>query len=144
MASVANSSPNHEAPGNGHDLPHRSNTIDAVEHRIDSGFKSIKDFARRKGRSTHTSLQDWGLPDRPYRRYVHDLVAAGWTNLSDLEDYLGRETGQQRLIVSVLDIGGDAQTKRWPDILNEVGLRNFMGLHKRDEANVRLYLAEYQ
>lgn len=144
MASIANSSSNHDAPANGHGLPHRSNTIDVVEHRIDSGFKSIKGFARRKGRSTHTSLQDWELPDSPYHRYVHDLVAAGWTNLRDLGDYLGRETAQQGLIVSVLDIGDDAPTKRWPDILNEVDLKNFMDLHKRDETNVRLYLAEYQ
>src|SRR6266536_693491 len=141
---MANSSPSHNAPpSNGYGLP-RSNTIDIVGHRIDSGFKSIKSLTRRKGRSTHASFQDWELPDRPYHRYVHDLVTVGWSNLRDLEGYLGRETAQQGLIVSVLDIGDDAQTKRWPDILNEVDLRNFMDMHKRDGANVRLYLAEYQ
>ena len=133
----------HSSP-NGHQLPERSHTFDVVEDRIDSGFKSIKSFGRRKTKSTPTSLQDWTLPSRPYLEYIRQLIAAGWSNLQDLDDYLLNETAQDGLVVSVLDITQDARKKRWPDINNELDLKRFMEAPNRDGVSVRLYMAEYQ
>jgi hypothetical protein len=129
---------------NGHQLPERSHTFDIVEDRIDSGFKSIKSFARRKTKSTSASLQEWALPSRPYLEYIRQLIAAGWSNLQDLDDYLLNETAQDGLVVSVLDITQNATKKRWPDIHNELDLKKFMEAPNRDGVSVRLYMAEYQ
>jgi hypothetical protein len=142
---TASSSPvAHHLNSNVHQHPERSHTFDVVEQRIDSGFKSIKSFARRKTKSSPTSLQEWALPSRPYLEYVRQLIAAGWSNLQDLDDYLLNETAQDGLVVSVLDITRDAVTKRWPDIHNELDLKRFMEAPNRDGVTVRLYMAEYQ
>jgi hypothetical protein len=134
----------HPSDPNGHRIPEQRNTFDVVEQRIDSGFKSIRSFTQRNRKSTHTSLQLWGLPSRPYLEYVRQLVAAGWSNLQDLDNYLMNEIAQDGLIVSVLDITQDAATKRWPDIDNELDLKRFMEAPNRDGVSVRLYMAEYQ
>jgi hypothetical protein len=142
--SSGSSSPiTHPSDPNGYRIPERSNTFDDVEQRIDSGFKSIRSFTRRNRKSTHTS-QLWGLPSRPYLEYVRQLVAAGWSNLQDLDTYLMNEIPQDGLIVSVLDIIQDAATKRWPDIDNELDLKRFIEAPNHDGVSVRLYMAEYQ
>jgi len=84
---------------------------------------------------------------------VRQLVAAGWTNLQRLDEYLGGGAGaegytQQELIVSVVDIakGIEEKPKLWPDIHSEVDLKNFIKKNKRParSESVRFYLAEYQ
>jgi hypothetical protein len=134
----------HPSSLNGHRLPQRSHTFDVVEQRIDSGFKSIRSLGHRNRKSTHNSVQEWGLPSRPYLEYVRQLVAAGWSNLQDLDAYLMNDTAQDDLVVSVLDITVDAATKRWPDIHSELDLKKFMEAPNRDGVSVRLYMAEYQ
>lgn len=133
--------------------PRRSHTIDLIDHRIDS----IRSW-RRDRKSTHASIQEWELPNNPYHEYVRQLVAAGWTNLQDLDDYLGGQTvagaayTQPGLVVSVVDIsnptGGSPSLKCWPELHNELDLKNWISRHKRGdeggEGNVRLYLAESQ
>jgi hypothetical protein len=141
----ASSSPiEHPSSPNGNPLHERSHTFDLVEQRIDSGFNSLRGFTRRNRKSTHNTVQEWGLPNRPYLEYVRQLVAAGWSNLQDLDAYLLNETAQDDLVVSVLDITVDATTKRWPDIHNELDLKGFMEAPNRDGVSVRLYMAEYQ
>lgn len=128
--------------------PHRSHTIDVIEHRIDSEFDNIKPW--RKNRTTHLSLQDWEQRNErlPYHRYVHQLVGAGWDNLSDLDVYLRTAPAQQPdLVISVLDIEHDQagfKKKHWPDIYNEVDLKDFMKKDRGADVKVRLYLAEYK
>jgi len=134
----------HHSNPNSHQHPERTHTFGVVEQRIDSGFKSIKSFARRKTKSSPTSLQEWALPSRPYLEYVRQLIAAGWSNLQDLDDYLLNETAQAELVVSVLDITQDGAPKRWPDIHNELDLKRFMESPNRGGVSVRLYMAEYQ
>ncbi|KAH8748794.1 hypothetical protein BGZ57DRAFT_144085 [Hyaloscypha finlandica] len=134
----------HHSNPNSHQHPERTHTFGVVEQRIDSGFKSIKSFARRKTKSSPTSLQEWALPSRPYLEYVRHLIAAGWSNLQDLDDYLLNETAQAELVVSVLDITQDGAPKRWPDIHNELDLKRFMESPNRGGVSVRLYMAEYQ
>jgi hypothetical protein len=76
---------------------------------------------------------------------VRQLVAAGWSNLEDLDNYLSsNEAIQEGLVVSVLDIRQDSTTKRWPDIAHELDLKKFMEAPNRDGVDVRLYMAEYQ
>jgi hypothetical protein len=134
----------HPSNPNGHQFPQRSHTFEVVEQRIDSGFKSIRSLKRRKTKSVPTTFQEWSLPSRPYLEYVRQLVAAGWSNLQDLDTYLLNETAQDGLVVSVLDITVDAATKRWPDINSELDLKRFMEAPNRDGVSVRLYMAEYQ
>jgi hypothetical protein len=134
----------HHSNPNSDQHPERTHTFGVVEQRIDSGFKSIKSFTRRKTKSSPTSLQEWALPSRPYLEYVRQLIAAGWSNLQDLDDYLLNETAQAELVVSVLDITQDGAPKRWPDIHNELDLKRFMESPNRGGVSVRLYMAEYQ
>ena len=46
------------------------------------------------------------------------------------------------LVVSVLDISNDFKCKRWPDIHDELVLKNFIDSDNRSGLKVRLYLAE--
>lgn len=142
--STSSSPIEHPSSPNGHQFPERSNTFDLVEQRIDSGFNSIRSFTRRNRKSTHNTVQEWGLPNRPYLEYVRQLVAAGWSNLQGLDTYLLNETAQDDLVVSVLDITVESTTKRWPDIHNELDLKMFMEAPNRGGVSVRLYMAEYQ
>jgi hypothetical protein len=145
MAQSGSSSPvAHPSSPNGFRQRERSHTFDVVEHRIDSGFKSIRSLTRRNRKSTHTSLQDWTVPDRPYLDFVRELVKAGWSNLQELTTYLSNETPQEGLVVSVLDITQESKTIRHPDIDNELDLKKFMEASNRDGVDVRLYMAEYQ
>lgn len=125
--------------------PPRSHTIDVIEHRIDSGFDGLKHW-RKGNKTTHLSLEQWERrnPRKPYHEYVHQLVAAGWENLEDLDLYMTTaDTEQPGLVVSVMDIEDDFKQKRWPDIYNERDLTEFMCKGKGDGTKVRLYLAEY-
>ena len=128
--------------------PPRSHTIDVIEHRIDSELDGIKPW-KKKNRGTHLSLQDWEQRNKrqPYHDYVHRLVDAGWENLSDLDRYLGTAPVQQAgLVVSVLDIehGLDGfRRKQWPDMCDEIELKDFMKKERNPNVKVRLYLAEY-
>lgn len=123
----------------------RSHTIDIVEHRIDSGFKSIRSFTRRNRKADHLSLQDWNPPDRPYREYVRQLVDAGWISLRELEDYMGQPAQHDpEFMITVLDISHDTKTTRHRDLHNERELKEFMDTHNRINSKVRLYVAEYQ
>lgn len=124
--------------------PPRSHTIDAIDHRIDSQFDGLKRW--RKNKTTHLSLQEWEQRNlrQPYHEYVHQLVAAGWDDLSDLDLYMTTAPTQQPgLVISVLDIENGFRKKRWPEIHNEHELKEFMSKGKGPEAKVRLYLAEY-
>lgn len=137
----------HTSSPNGHQFHERSHTFDVIEERVDSGFNSIRRLGRKKTKSAPTTFQEWSLPSRPYLEYVRQLLAAGWSNLQDLDEYLLNETAQQGLVVSVLDItqaeAGEA-TKRWPDIHNELDLKRFMEAPKGEDVKARLYMAEYQ
>jgi hypothetical protein len=128
-------------------VPHssqRSHTIDVIDHRIDS----IRNW--RQGRkTTHASAQEWSLPNNPYHNYVRQLVAAGWTNLQDLDDYLGGQGGgsyaQEGVIISVLDVSKEGNLKRHDDMYNELDLKTFVGRNRRAEhGHVRLYMVESQ
>ncbi|TVY86875.1 hypothetical protein LAWI1_G008050 [Lachnellula willkommii] len=121
--------------------PNRSESAPIpVDDQPDSGFNR---FLHRK-RSTHISLQDWEHHvTPPYHDYIHQLVAAGWTNLRDLDNYMTTTATREGLVVSVLDIF-DSQRKEWPDIYNELDLRNFINHTGRNGAKVRFYMAEYQ
>lgn len=50
---------------------------------------------------------------------------------------------REGLVVSVLDIF-DSKRKEWPDIYNELDLKNFINHTGRNGAKVRFYMAEYQ
>lgn len=122
--------------------PRRAETFDGFENRVDSGFKSLRRFTHRNRGSTHTSLEDWAVREGPYHRYVHELVAAGWSNLQDLQDYLERPAGQHNEVVSVMDITTDKK-HNYPDLKTNFELKNFMDTNKRSANAVRLYMAEY-
>jgi hypothetical protein len=129
---------------NGYGPPHRSHTIDVVEDRIDSGFRSIRSFTRQNQKSSLHSLPEWTPPSRPYHDYVHQLVAAGWRSLQDLDTYMGTEAQPDpELTISVIDIHDDFRSRRWPNMRSEHELKTFMDIHNRIGANVRLYVAEY-
>lgn len=121
-----------------------------VKHRLSSDIKGFgfKPFSRRNRKQTHISLQEWNQPGirlGPYHDYVRRLVAAGWDNLLDLDDYMTAAPKQQGgLVVSVLDISDDFQQKQWPDLNSTHELRKFLKGQNRDGAKVRLYAAEYQ
>ncbi|KUJ08650.1 uncharacterized protein LY89DRAFT_676565 [Mollisia scopiformis] len=120
--------------------PQHASTFDGFERRVETGFRSLT----RKGRkSTHTSLQDWAAKDEPYHRYVRELVAAGWSNLQDLDDYLGRPATQHNEVVSVLDITS-ATKHHYPDLKTNFELKNFLAVNKRPADTVRIYMAEYK
>jgi hypothetical protein len=135
---------NFTTQSNGHHPghPRHAETFDGFENRVDTGFKSLKRFAHRSRKSTHTSLQDWAVREGPYQRYVRELVAAGWSNLQDLQDYLGGSAGQHNETVSVLDIRTDKK-HHYPDIKTNFELKNFMDTNQRPADTVRLYMAEY-
>ena len=101
--------------------PERSESAPlSLGQRADTGFSRF--LHRRK--TTHISLQDWDHHETPpYHDYIHQLVAAGWTNLRDLDNY---------------------KRKQWPDFYNEMDLKNFMKHTSRNGAKVRFYMAEYQ
>lgn len=117
------------------------------ERGTDREFEGLKSW--RKNRATHPSLADWEQRNQrqPYHEYVHQLVAAGWDNLADLDNYLTTAPPQQPgLVISVLDIehGPDRfERRRWPDLYNEFELKEFMGKRKPESAKVRLLIAEY-
>jgi hypothetical protein len=120
--------------------PPRSHTIDVLEHPINSSL------SWRKNKTTHLSLQDWEQHNlrQPYHEYVHQLVAAGWENLADLDLYLTTAPSQQNdLVISVLDIDGDLKERRWPEIYHERELKAFIAKGKPADVKVRLYMAEY-
>ncbi|TVY39146.1 hypothetical protein LSUB1_G004932 [Lachnellula subtilissima] len=121
--------------------PNRSESVPLpVQHQPDSGFSR---FLHRK-RPTHISLQDWEHHvTPPYHDYIHQLVAAGWTNLQDLDNYMTTNATREGLVVSVLDIF-DSKRKAWPDIYSELDLKNFMSHTSRKGVKVRFYMAEYQ
>ena len=122
----------------------RSHTIDVIEHRIDSEFDGVKRW--RKNKTTHVSLQEWEQHNlrQPYHEYVHQLVAAGWDNLSDLDLYMTTAPAQQPgLIISVIDIDNGSKKIRWPELYNEHELKEFMSKGKGADVKVRLYMAEY-
>lgn len=155
MTSVPDSAPSSPTTAIPNVSPHpqRSYTIDLIDHRIDS----IRSW-RRGRKITHASVQEWELPNNPYHEYVRKLVAAGWTNLQDLDDYLGGQSAggavytQPGLVVSVVDIlnlrEGGPGLKCWPELHNELDLKSWISGHKRsdegDDGNVRLYLVESQ
>ncbi|KAF4630435.1 hypothetical protein G7Y89_g7706 [Cudoniella acicularis] len=128
---------------NGHHS--RRQTIDAVEHTIDSGIEAVhKSFSWRNRKLTHASSLDWTQRKAPYHEYVHSLVAAGWNNLSDLDHYMKTAESQEGIIASVLDISTDFKQTRWPDMCNEIDLANFLSIQSRDGVQVRLCLVEYE
>lgn len=72
--------------------------------------------------------------------------------MEHLEEFLSGRVGgyeaytQPGLIVSVVDIlKGDPEPKHWPNIYNEVDLKNFVETERRPKGcgSVRLYMAEY-
>jgi hypothetical protein len=71
-------------------------------------------------------------------------VAAGWTNLRDLDNYMSNAAPTEGLAVSVVDIFPDSKRKQWPDFYNELDLKNFISHTSRNGAKVRFYMAEYQ
>lgn len=61
----------------------------------------------------------------PYHEYGHRLVHAGWDNLEELDNYMGRVVTSPDLVISVLDINNDLHLKRWPGIRTETDLNKF-------------------
>lgn len=121
-------------------------TLNPKKH-TDSGFKSIHRFTRRKTKLTPIALQLWEHQNRPYHDYVHELVAAGYSNLQELDTYLSTDSVfDDGLVVSVVDIlqspSSALETAR--DFHNELELKNFIDGNKKLDGNVRLYLAEYE
>jgi hypothetical protein len=51
---------------------------------------------------------------------------------------------REGLIVSVLDILSDSKRKQWPEMYNELELKNFISTQSRNGVKVRFYMAEYQ
>lgn len=120
----------------------RNQEADSVEHHIDVGIKAVhKSFSWKNRKPNH--VVDWAQPNTPYHEYVKNLVAAGWTNLLDLNKYMSSADPQEGLVVSIIDISDDGKEKRWPDLDNEIDLRKFLQLTPRNDAKVRLYVAEY-
>jgi hypothetical protein len=120
-----------------------SSTVDVDDHRVNF----IRRWRRRHIRTIiQTATEGWQLPNNPYHEYVRELVAAGWTNLKDLDDYLGRKGGssyaQDGIVISVLDMSHHG-LKHWPEMHNELDLKHFMEHNKNHgHGNVRLYLVE--
>ncbi|KAH9208185.1 hypothetical protein DL95DRAFT_345754 [Leptodontidium sp. 2 PMI_412] len=149
---MASPSPHHpqtpaveESHEKDHQPPVRSHTIDVVEHRINSGFNSVKRSFTPRGRKSNLPLEAWATPPHPYHEYVRTLVAAGWNNLQNLDSYLSTHTTQNALVVSVLDISqGSEDVKHWPDIHSELDLKGFLAADNRGGANVRIFAVEYQ
>ncbi|KAH7389211.1 hypothetical protein BKA64DRAFT_758430 [Cadophora sp. MPI-SDFR-AT-0126] len=127
-----------------HQTPLRSHTIDVVEHRINSSLESVKRSFTPRNRKPNLPLGAWTAPHDPYHEYIRTLVAAGWTNLHDLDKYLCNRSVQRGLVVSVLDIAaGSSDVKRWPDIHNELDLKAFLSTDNRNGASARIYAVEY-
>jgi hypothetical protein len=118
-----------------------------VQHRVDPEFANIKPW--RKNRTTHLSLQDWEQHNQrqPFHDYIHQLIGAGWDNLTTLDTYLRTAPPKREdLVVSVLDIHHDRdgfKKKNWPEICSEESLKEFLAKDRPADAKVRLYLAEY-
>jgi len=110
----------------------------------DTSYNSFRFLRRRNRKTTHLSLQDWDHHDTPYHDYVRQLVAAGWTNLRDLDNYMSTAATREGLIVSVLDIQSDSKRKQWPEMYNELELKNFLSSHSRNGVKVRFYMVENQ
>ncbi len=129
---------------NGHDhrQPRRAETFGGFEDRVDSGFKSLRSLARRGRKSTHTSLQEWSAKEPPYHRYVRELVAAGWSSLQDLKDFLDQPAAQHDELVSVIDITAEKK-HHYPNLKNNLELKNFMAVNRKPDNVVRVYMAEY-
>lgn len=101
---------------------------------------------RRRWRKSARPEWNQSIAREPYHEYVHQLVDAGWENLRDLDNYMiaGQRPGPVRpLVISVLDISSDSQVKQWPVITDEHELSRFIKDQTREDAKVRLYLAEY-
>jgi hypothetical protein len=113
----------------------------------DSGFRSFHRFTHRKRKPTPTiTLQPWETPNRPYHDYVRQLVAAGYSNLQELDSYLSASSVlDPSLVVSVVDIlqtpTSALETAR--DLYSELELGNFIAENTKADGNVRLYVAEY-
>lgn len=103
----------------------------------------VSSFLRLRGNRKAYPLQDWH-PRQPYHNYCHRLVAAGWENLQELDKYLSSApSSQPGLVVSVLDISSQFQTRQWPDINSEYSLTKFLDEERKPDGSVRMYMAEY-
>lgn len=137
-------SSNDDPPRNEHEFrpPPRANTFDVFENRVETGFKTFKSLTRGGRKSTHTSLQDWSVKEGPYRRYVRELVTAGWSNLQDLDDYLRQPAAPHNEVVSVLDITA-GKKHNYQDLKTNFDLKNFLASNKKPTDTIRVYMAEY-
>ncbi|MCJ1357828.1 MAG: hypothetical protein MMC33_007824 [Icmadophila ericetorum] len=138
-------------PSAAHPTTPGANTDGAInEHFHIPEFKGLSKFSRRAQRSKHNTLQinpSWEQPPesrKPYHSYVHDLIEAGWDHLRPLDRYMGVDTEDAALVISILDITDDNTSHRWPDIHDGLRLKEFMDKTSRTGVKVRLYLAEQQ
>lgn len=126
---------------------HSTTPYQGHENRLEAELEApIRRWRHRK--STFASQQDWVQPERkPYHEYIHKLLAAGWDNLRDLDNYMsnGQVPGPgEALIVSVLDISKEHTLKQWPDVTSENDLSAFVKGTSREGQEIRIYLAEYK
>jgi hypothetical protein len=121
----------------------KENISNVNKRELVSEGKGAKRFGRKSQRATYSSiLQTWDQPALPYHEYVRHLIAAGWDNLKELDDYMSRQIVTNHLTVSVLDITSDGHIKRWPDIHYEEELSKFLNQKSRDGTKVRFYMVE--
>lgn len=73
---------------------------------------------------------------------MRELVAAGWCNLQDLEEYLGQPAVPHNEVVSVVDITAGTR-HNYQDLRTNFELKNFLATNKKPADTVRVYMAEY-
>ena len=124
--------------------PHPRDFLGADVRARPSELPGLQNLFSRKLRTRDESiLPRWEMrPRQPYHDYVHQLVEAGWDNLKPLDNYMGQNSEDKDLVVSVLDISKDNRLHRWPDIFDEAQLRHFLTSVDRENAQVRLFMAE--
>jgi Mg2+ and Co2+ transporter CorA len=111
-------------------------------------LKGIKKLSRKQRKATHSSLQPWAGWEKdkrePYHEYIHQLASAGWDNLKELDEYMTTDIEDRNLVISVVDITDDYLLKHYPDIRDEVTLKDFLRNESRQNSKIRLYLAEQE